>query len=287
MNDVHIVTIATESKYYFKYLQETCKKNGKELEVLGYGEEWKGFNWRLHLIINYLKKINPSDIVVFVDGYDVICIRNLLELKELFLTIKSREKCKIIVAEDKIDNNIWMRISQYYYFGTCKNSNINAGTYIGTAEDILYVLTNVININSDEMADDQILLTKYCNLNNNDVYIDIYNEIFVAIGSMFNEIDHRFKITNNEIIFDDKYKPFFIHGPFSTFLDEIIIKMGIYNNDNVKKSIREDFWNKKVYQLSKNFIYEHTEFIIIFVIIIILIIVIYYKRNKLIITNYK
>jgi len=53
---LHIVTVANHSEYYFQYLVESCKKCGKELDILGYGEEWKGFNWRLTLIINYLKK---------------------------------------------------------------------------------------------------------------------------------------------------------------------------------------------------------------------------------------
>ena len=39
INDLHIVTVATESKYYFPYLIESCKRHGKELEVLGYGEK--------------------------------------------------------------------------------------------------------------------------------------------------------------------------------------------------------------------------------------------------------
>ena len=81
MDDLHIVTVATESKYYFPYLVESCRKYGKELEVLGYGEKWKGFNWRFKLMIEYLKNLNPSHIVCFIDGYDVICTRNLYEFK--------------------------------------------------------------------------------------------------------------------------------------------------------------------------------------------------------------
>ena len=39
MDKLHIVTVATESKYYFPYLVESCKQNGKNLEVIGYGEK--------------------------------------------------------------------------------------------------------------------------------------------------------------------------------------------------------------------------------------------------------
>jgi hypothetical protein len=40
MDDLHIVTVVTKSNYYFPYLVESCKKNGKELTILGYNKEW-------------------------------------------------------------------------------------------------------------------------------------------------------------------------------------------------------------------------------------------------------
>ena len=57
MNDIHIVTVATEKDCYMPYLIESCKKNGKELEILGFNQKWKGYNWRLKLMIDYLKNI--------------------------------------------------------------------------------------------------------------------------------------------------------------------------------------------------------------------------------------
>ena len=100
ISKLHIVTFATESKYYFPYLQESCRRNGKELEVLGYGEKWEGFNWRYIKMIEYLKGLPEDDIVCFVDGYDVICTRNLHELIPVFLKIKEKEGCKMVVGED-------------------------------------------------------------------------------------------------------------------------------------------------------------------------------------------
>jgi len=88
MSNLFVVTVATEPNYYFQYLQESCKKNEKELVVLGYGEKWKGFNWRFKLIINYLKTLKKNDIVCVIDGYDVLCTRNLNELKDVFLQVK-------------------------------------------------------------------------------------------------------------------------------------------------------------------------------------------------------
>ena len=41
---MHIVTVVTHSENYFPYLVESCKRNGSDLIILGYGEKWLGFN---------------------------------------------------------------------------------------------------------------------------------------------------------------------------------------------------------------------------------------------------
>ena len=119
MNNLHIVTVATDPKYYFPYLVESCKRNGKELEVLGFGEKWKGFYWKYELMIEYLKSVSENDIVCFIDGYDVICTRDLNELKESFIKIKNEKNCKIIVGHDKIKkNNFLFKLFHNIFF--CK-----------------------------------------------------------------------------------------------------------------------------------------------------------------------
>jgi hypothetical protein len=38
---MHIVTVANKSEGYFEYLVESCKRNGGELEVLGWDKNGK------------------------------------------------------------------------------------------------------------------------------------------------------------------------------------------------------------------------------------------------------
>lgn len=175
MDDIHIITVATQSKYYLPYLKKSCNKNGKDLKILGYNEIWKGFNWRFRLILNYLEKLDKEDIICIIDGYDVICTRNLKELKNVFLEMKKKYKCKIIIGYDNLQpsdifdyyNYLWVK----YYFSTCKNISLNAGTYMGQVKDLLIILKEIYNLNPNDKADDQVLFTKYCNINLNDIYI--------------------------------------------------------------------------------------------------------------------
>lgn len=280
-NNLYIVSVATEIKYYMKYLIESIEKNNGKLTVLGFGEEWKGFNWRFKMTIDFLKKVKPTDIVCFIDGYDVVCTRNLNSLIDTFKNIQLREKCKIIVGHDKVVNQMYT-ISQYFLFGKCKNDFINAGTYIGYAKDLLDILQFIQKDNSLDHMDDQILLTNYCSLKPDDIYIDLNNEIFLVLGHYFNELKDNITYKNNELIYNQTNKPYFVHGPSSTYLDNIIINIGCNHTDGdkIQKQLYDDFWNKKVYTIILHFLKEKIEYIIIIFLLVIFIITIVYLKYK-------
>jgi len=236
MDDLYIVTVATSIDYYMPYLIESCKRNGKELTVLGLNEKWQGFNWRFKIVNNFLNKINDNDIVCFIDGYDVICTRNLNELKNEFIRLKEKNNCRIIISENKTNKNnisyIFMKLVFYLYFDRCNNINLNAGTYIGYVKDLKIILNEIYNYNPIDNADDQILFTKYCK-RNSDLYIDINNEIFLTLDNNFGEID-KLVISNNKIIYNNNI-PFFIHTPIITFLGNVIKFLG-YNENELKNT---------------------------------------------------
>ena len=52
-----LVTVATHAERYFPYLKLSVEKYKYELVVLGWGEEWKGFVWRFHLLKDYLNSL--------------------------------------------------------------------------------------------------------------------------------------------------------------------------------------------------------------------------------------
>ena len=288
MSNLYIVTVATHPQYYFPYLQESCKKNGKELVVLGYGQKWQGFNWRFKLIINYLKTLKKNDIVCCIDGYDVVCTRNLNQLKDAFLQVKKKYNCKIIVGEDKVIVNdlfsFLANIGIKNYYSECKNKSLNAGTYIGYVEDLIEILNKIYNLNPVDYADDQILLTKYCNLNPSEIHIDKGCDIFLTILSTNKEIDNELNFTKNNNKIFVTYKnnaPFFIHGPGETYLDNVIIKMD-YNydyNNKINKIIYKKNYDKIFFYIKKN-ILKIIFFLILFLLILYLIYYILYIKSN-------
>jgi hypothetical protein len=296
MNDLHIVTVATKSEYYFPYLIDTVKKYNGNITVLGYGEEWKGFSWRYNLMINYLKTLNKNEIVCFVDGYDVICCRELTELKDIFLKLKKKYKCKIIVSNHKFKKNFPDKIINTLYFGTCNKNLINAGTYIGYSHDLLLIIENTYKLAINNVSDDQILITKYCNLKPEDFYIDIENEIFLVIDSPYKEIINDIIIENKKVECYNKKRPFFIHGPGSTYLDAILIKLG-YKDVQVKKNLYNNYYKKILLYIHPNIYnfynmyknkntnnYSNNKIIFLLIIILfisVLILLIYYIINNI------
>ena len=238
MSDLYIVTVATESQYYFPYLIDTCRKYGKEIDILGFGEKWQGFNWRMQLMIDYLKNKQSSDVICFIDGYDVICTRDLNELKDEFIKLYIERKCKIVVGYDNIKHGNF--INNFYvenYSGKCKNLSLNAGTYIGFASDLLNMLIEIQSIDNNKTSDDQVLLTKYCKQNEDLFHIDSNNKLFLTIDNPLHEIDNLIDIDEQGGISYNQNRPFFLHGPGATFLDNVLIKIG-YDDPRIKDIIR-------------------------------------------------
>ena len=273
----HIITIATNSELYFPYLVDSCKKNGIPLTVLGYGEKWTGFTFRFDKMIQYLKKLDPNDVVCFIDGYDVICVRDLREMTDVFLQLKKKNNCKIVISENKIIINNLFNLYNYINvkksFDKCKNKLINAGSYIGQVKDILYILEQVYT--GDNTLDDQKILVKYCKTNPNDFYIDLKNELFLTIDRPFDSIHPYLTVKNNKIYYNNN-RPFFIHGNGHTYLDSTLDLVG-YKNVNINHKLY--YKNKSKYFISTYFneVCYVSIYILIFIVLFIYIMV---KKHK-------
>lgn len=230
---IRVVTVATESRYYFPYLRETCKDiGGADLVVLGMGEQWGGYIWKFQKMLEYLKSIPGDEIVCFVDGYDVICVRNLKEMETKFLRIRKRKKCKMVIAKD---HNVFpLDVILHVYFGKCGETRVNSGTYVGYASDILEILTAATRIFPEE-KDDQRLITRYYALYPKKFYIDMFCDFFqVSLTPM------------KEFCIEPGRKPFFIHAAGCGWMTNVITKMGYKVDPNVKKNLKSYFVKKEL-----------------------------------------
>lgn len=159
-----VITIATESGGYFNALIESSKKYNYQLIILGFNKEWKGFGWRLKLVLNFLKKLPAEEIVMMIDAYDVVFLRNSKDIIDEFKKLNTKFLCGAFRKNDGIIGYV-----QEKEFGKFKNDliypyvNICAGTWIGYVEDIINIYSKY---EIEDYQDDQILLNIIYDENN-------------------------------------------------------------------------------------------------------------------------
>jgi len=166
------------------------------------------------------------------------------------------------------------------FFGKCNSKSLNAGTYIGIVKDLIVILQQIYNLYPIDNADDQILLTKYCNKYNNYIYVDVNNELFLTLQKAYSEIDTHLTFKDNTISYNNN-RPFFIHGPGETYLDNIIKKIDYdYYKKNKKVSIalKNDYYKKILLRINSS---ELLTNIISFIFIIAFLYLFYYHLRFL------
>ena len=171
---IYIVTVANKSDGYYEILKESCIRNGCNLITLGFGEKWGGFVWKYKKLQEFLKTIDPSDIVVFVDGFDVI----MVDYIDTFIA-KYKKFNKSIVFSIINDLDI-MKYFAKKVFNTIKYKGseywLCSGLYVGKAVDLINMF-DMMNIDSDTTNDDQLLLTQF--------YVNDYRRLIGNIIHIF------------------------------------------------------------------------------------------------------
>ena len=251
---VKVITVSTDKKFYFPYLEDTCKANSGEFIALGLGEKWGGYVWKMQKMIEYLKSIDKNEFIVFVDGYDVICVKNLSTIVDQYREVQNKTDCKMIVATE---TNFLPKFISALHFGSKNGVLINTGTYLGFSGDILEVLSSAIKKFPNEI-DDQVLLTNYAKLSGKDIYIDVDEVFFYVVGTPL-----------CELVFPKK-SPYFIHAPGCGFLTNILTNMKYVVDENIKEELKI-FLLKKISYHTQEFVKRKIVFILIIVILFALI----------------
>lgn len=238
---VYYVTIATSFGGYIKFLLQSCERHKIKLEILGLGQQWKGFAWRWLLLEEFLKNKTDDDIICFLDSYDVIANRNPeLYIKFMFLKtgkefLVSRETFAHPLLEFIFKNcgGVWEPIDDVI---------INAGTWMATKRAFLKMLNGIRSnkeYNFNEFAHDQKMLCKYIKNNRDDFAIDFKSKIFfVNVSPIFEFMYNKnVKIKKSQLRFNGK-TPFFIHGPAKTNMNNVLEKLGYALTESEKKSLK-------------------------------------------------
>ncbi|EEA04847.1 uncharacterized protein CMU_039140 [Cryptosporidium muris RN66] len=82
---LHVLTPATHCEMYFPALLVSAQKLGYRLHILGLGEKWQNFRWKLVKVREFCKTLPPNDLVLHVDAFDVCFLQPPHILVERYL----------------------------------------------------------------------------------------------------------------------------------------------------------------------------------------------------------
>ena len=181
-----VVTVATGAEGYFPALVEGCERHKLDLQVLGWGQEWKGFSWRWTLLEDYLNSLSPDELVVWTDAYDVIPLQGPHVIAERFAAFGKPIVFSVEPSDDAVSPIV--AYARWRQFGACPTKDhLNGGLYMGLAghlREMIRVLRTKVQFKDAD--DDQRLLHKLCGMDffAKHCAVDSQSTLFFNSGNM-------------------------------------------------------------------------------------------------------
>jgi len=212
-----IVTAATEDTDGLKRLRESASRYGVPLKVLGLEKSWTGGEvsrlenpgggQKINLLKPYLQELDDDDILVFVDGYDVVFTGAIESALEAFRNNFSED---VVFSAEKScwpDSglaNSYPEVDSEYRF-------LNSGTFIGKVSELKKITEEGIQ----DTDDDQRYYTKKLLSGQYSMQLDSSCLIFQTIEAAWDDIEYMHKTEDGRGDLINKVfgtRPTMVHG---------------------------------------------------------------------------
>lgn len=219
----YYITVATIPHPNLEKLKENIRKKGETIEVLGEQEKriigWENqqrFGVKLREVANYLKRpnLNPGDIILFTDAFDVAYFGTKEEVIKRYFEFNK----PIVFGCEKDCHPDPNRASKYAK--TDKEfSYLNSGMFIGTVEALRKC---IINYNYNDTDDDQRYWTTQYLENPGLIALDYENKLFLNTSG-YKEKMFMFDLESSTAYYKSA-SPQFVHvnGPDKSFINELL-----------------------------------------------------------------
>ena len=172
----HIITVGTDENKMWG-LEQSAKRHGITYLNLGQGVEWdggtmagQGGGHKINLVRSHIQTLPDEDLVLFVDGYDVLFTDNIHSIKERF----DGFDCDILFAAEK---SCWPEptIAPQFPMTPTPYKYLNSGVYMGKVARLNHFFSEVVANGQD----DQLWMQKrYLGANGLNVKLDHEGYIF-------------------------------------------------------------------------------------------------------------
>ncbi|NRG19078.1 hypothetical protein HPQ64_15410 [Rhizobiales bacterium] len=222
------ITVDTAASPKLERLRRSCRYHGIPLEVIGEGRPYPGHGAKIAYVIEYLSAQEPDEIVMFVDGYDVVFLAGAEEIERKFdafghpLVFSTEQNCNVNGGFFS-RFPVWLR----YPKGKRPYRFINSGSYIGRAG---YMREFLQRIDATQAASDQTVINRYYVKHPSELALDYDQEIFTCTAGRtgLEEEDYRVEDGRLRNLVTDSL-PCVLHCPGKNFigLEKIVSKLPI------------------------------------------------------------
>lgn len=224
-----VVTVATKEDGYLRVLKRELDDAGIGYKILGYGQKWEGWVWRTNLILNYLKTLNPNDIVMVIDGYDILMVGSEQDIMKKYLDFKADIVFGVHLSKSQYISPIVKYLAHPVvkaYFHTTDEHMKNGGSFMGSVKSLIMLYERILKYSLDTGTRDDQLSLNNISLEGLDYKIDVYSKIFwmwdidsvyELLYAMINKqqssyLNPSIKNVNRRPVFSNGIKPEIIHG---------------------------------------------------------------------------
>ncbi len=184
---LHVCTVANYTCPNLDNLINSGRHFGIEVEVVGMDQPYRNHFYKLTRMLAHLNTLPKNDIVLFVDGFDVL----LLAPPEKILTTFAQKHVPCIFSAERryYPNNSVADLKIEYPPSDTSFRYLNSGSYIGHVSFLILMIEEIISDHYSipwkkisRINDDQFHCHRYFIQNQNLVYLDRTNEFFLALA---------------------------------------------------------------------------------------------------------
>jgi hypothetical protein len=224
-----VITVCNKRTPGLDLWEKTLRAQNLTPTILGLGDsrtlghQSKEFGLKFVLLAAHLQTLDPQQVCLVTDGYDVIFHNAQLLVQNLH----SLPKDKLLFAADVYENP-----DQGYPYKTkhLRIPYLNSGIYAGTAQTILSVLQPALSLPNPYALDDQRYFVQYMFKNPHIILIDHGCQLFVCMAGLERKRDYDIK--NSVLHVFDQSTPSVIH--FQGFYKDTLWINEIYADTTIQ-----------------------------------------------------
>ncbi len=196
-----------------KLLIKSAERNGISVNVLGAGITWQRNFQKVRMLKEAVDLLDPEEIIVATDAFDVIYLAGAEELEVLFRKMSS----SIIFAAEKWNSFHYQESILHFEKiapPSCSYKFLNSGTFMGNVTEIKKMLDYMLKTTTKYQGkSDQRIYGKYATDHPEQVKLDYQCQIFWCTAGEWDAMEEIALITDKRRILNKitNTKPALIH----------------------------------------------------------------------------